>query len=110
VVTRANLAIGSANVTVDTSNTGVAEVLRAGDYFKFANHSKVYQAVINCNSLSDGNATLTFASPTVSNVPAGTSLTITNVPFTAIIDSTEQDVTVGFGGMTEVEVKMREVW
>ena len=110
VVTRANLAIGSANVTVDTSNTGVGEVLRAGDYFKFANHSKVYQAVINCNSGGDGNATLTFASPTVSNVPVGTSLTITNVPFTAIIDSTEQEISVGFGGMTEVEVKMREVF
>ena len=110
VVTRAHLAIGSANVTVDTSNTGIGEVLRAGDYFKFANHSKVYQAVINCNSGSDGNATLTFASPTISNVPAGTSLTITSVPFTAIIDSTEQEISVGFGGMTEVEVKMREVF
>jgi hypothetical protein len=117
VSVRSNIAIGSSNVLITTTNTGTGEVLRAGDYFKFANHSKVYQAVINCNTDANTNATygtgntvLTFASPTVSNVPAGTNLTITNVPFTAIIDSAEQDITVGFGGMTELEIQMREVW
>jgi hypothetical protein len=40
VVTRSNITIGSVNVAIDTTNTGVGEVLRAGDYFKFDNHSK----------------------------------------------------------------------
>lgn len=109
VAITSNIGVGAVNVTISTSSIN-SEVLRAGDYFKFNNHSKVYQAVLNCNSNGSGVATLFFASPTVSNVSSGTGLTINNVPFTAIIDSTEQDVTVGFGGMTEVEVKMREVW
>lgn len=109
VATTASIGIGAVNVTISTSTIN-SEVLRAGDYFKFNNHSKVYQAVLNCNSNGSGAATLFFASPTVSNVSSGTGLTINNVPFTAIIDSTEQDITVGLGGMTEVEVKMREVW
>jgi hypothetical protein len=97
---RANVSCGSGNV----------EVIRAGDYFKFNNHSKVYQAAINCNSDATGNAVLFFGSPTVSNVASATTLIVNAVPFTAIIDNTEQETTVGFGGMTEVEVKMREVW
>jgi hypothetical protein len=109
VATTASIGIGAVNVTISTSTIN-SEVLRAGDYFKFNNHSKVYQAVLNCNSNGSGAATLFFASPTVSNVTSGTGLTINSVPFTAIIDSTEQDITVGLGGMTEVEVKMREVW
>jgi len=109
VATTASIGIGAVNVTISTSTIN-SEVLRAGDYFKFNNHSKVYQAVLNCNSNGSGAATLFFASPTVSNVSSGTGLTINSVPFTAIIDSTEQDITVGLGGMTEVEVKMREVW
>jgi hypothetical protein len=109
VATTASIEIGAVNVTISTSTIN-SEVLRAGDYFKFNNHSKVYQAVLNCNSNGSGAATLFFASPTVSNVSSGTGLTINSVPFTAIIDSTEQDITVGFGGMTELEVQMREVW
>jgi hypothetical protein len=109
VAITSNIGIGAVNVTISTSTIN-SEVLRAGDYFKFNNHSKVYQAVLNCNSNGSGAATLFFASPTVSNVSSGTGLTINSVPFTAIIDSQEQDITVGFGGMTELEVQMREVW
>ena len=108
-ITQVAIPIGSVNVRVSTTNTN-SEVLRAGDYFKFNNHSKVYQAVINCNSDSGGNATLTFAGPTVSNVASGTSLTLTAVPFTAVIDGQEQDHTVSYGGITTLEVSMREVW
>jgi hypothetical protein len=108
-ITQVAIPIGSVNVRISTTNTN-SEVLRAGDYFKFNNHSKVYQAVINCNSNGTGNAILTFASPTVSNVASGTGLTIDNVPFTAVFDGQEQDYNVSYGGITTLEVKMREVW
>lgn len=107
--TSATAPVGSVNVAI-TGCSVSSEVLRAGDYFKFNNHSKVYQAVINCNSNSSGNATLYFASPLVSNVSSGTGLTITAVPFTAIIDGQEQEYSVGYGGITSLDVKMREVW
>jgi hypothetical protein len=109
IVISTSLPIGTMRANVSASSTN-AEVIRAGDYFKFNNHSKVYQAAINCNSDGTGNAVLFFGSPTVSNVSSGTTLIVNAVPFTAIVDSTEQETTVGFGGMTEVEVKMREVW
>jgi len=46
----------------------------------------------------------------VSIVSDGTKLTITAVPFTDIIDSTEQDINFSYGGITTTEIKMREVW
>lgn len=100
---------GAVNVAV-TGCSVSSEVLRAGDFFKFNNHSKVYQAVINCNSNSSGNATLYFAGTTVSNVPSGTGLTITSVPFTAILSEGEQDYTIEYGGMASMTLEMREVW
>jgi hypothetical protein len=109
IVVSTSLPIGTVRANV-SCGSGNVEVIRAGDYFKFNNHSKVYQAAINCNSDATGNAVLFFGSPTVSNVSSGTTLIVNAVPFTAIIDSTEQETTVGLGGMTEVEVRMREVW
>lgn len=108
-VTSSNIAVGSANVKLINCSVN-REILGAGDFFKFDNHSKVYQAVIACNSDGSGNATLQFASPTVSNVSAGTKLTITAVPFTATLDGQEQDINFSYGGITTLEVKMREVW
>lgn len=107
--TSANISAGAVNVTV-TGCTVSSEVLRAGDFFKFNTHSKVYQTTVNCNSDSNGNATLYFSGPTVSNVTSGTGLTITAVPFTAVLADGEQTTTIGSGGFGSLELSMREVW
>jgi hypothetical protein len=97
--------------TVTLSNCGAnKEVLRGGDFFKFNNHSKVYQCSVTCNSNGSGAATLYFTGSLVSGVPSSTALTITAVPFTAIFASEEQSWDVGVGGLTSMTVEMREVW
>lgn len=101
--------IGSTSVTL--ANCGVSRnVLAAGDFFKFANHSKVYMCVSPCVSNSSGVATLFFSCPLVSAVPNNTNLTITNVPFTAILTEDVQKFDVGFGGITTMSLAMREVF
>jgi hypothetical protein len=85
-------------------------VLAAGDYFKFANHTKVYQCTSPCTSNSSGVATLYFNGPLVLAVPSGTNLTITAVPFTVIADGEAQEFEAGYGGITSMSVAMREVW
>lgn len=102
-------AIGSTRVTLSNCGTS-AQVLAAGDYFKFNNGTKVYQCVSACTADSSGNATLYFSCPLVAAVPYATNLTITAVPFTAIIAGEEQEYEVGVGGMTTLSVEMREVW
>jgi hypothetical protein len=102
-------AIGSTSVSL--TNCGAnGWVLAAGDYFKFANHSKVYQCVSPCQANAGGTATLYFSGPLVSAVPTSTQLTITATPFTAILASNEQSFEVGYGGMTNMSLSMREVW
>ena len=85
-------------------------VLAAGDYFKFANHTKVYMATEDCISTGGGAATLYFSASLVSAVPSGTSLTVTAVPFTVILDNEVQEYSVGYGGMSTATVEFREVW
>lgn len=107
--TSASAAIGSTSVTL--TNCGAnASVLAAGDYFKFNNHTKVYQCVAPCTANGSGNATLFFSCPLVSAVPSNTNLTITAVPFTAVLAEEAQEFTAGFGGITSMSVMMREVW
>jgi hypothetical protein len=97
--------------SVPLSNCGAnASVLAAGDYFKFNNGTKVYQCVSPCTSDSGGNATLFFSGPLVAAVPLNTNLTITAVPFTAVIANEVQEFEAGYGGLTTLSVSMREVW
>jgi len=105
----ATSARGSISVTLN--NCGATKnVLAAGDFFKFNNHSKVYMCVSPCISNSSGVATLFFSCPAVTNIPGGTNLTITAVPFTAILDEDQQSFDVGYGGITTMTLSMREVW
>lgn len=85
-------------------------VLAAGDFFKFNNHDKVYMCTAPCTSSSLGNATLYFSGGLVADSLGGTSLTINNVPFTCILAENIQEFSVGFGGITNTTLAMREVW
>ena len=107
--TSANASIGATSVTL--ANCGATKnVLAAGDFFKFANHSKVYMCVSPCVSNSSGVATLFFSCPLITAVPNPTNLTITAVPFTAILTEDVQKFDVGFGGITTMSLAMREVF
>lgn len=107
--TAAIVAIGATSCTLTNCGANGA-VLAAGDYFKFNNHTKVYQCVSPCTANGSGNATLYFSGPLVTAVSASVNLTITAVPFTAVVASEEQEYVTGYGGITSLSVAMREVW
>jgi hypothetical protein len=107
--TSATAAIGSTSVAL--TNCGAnGKVLAAGDFFKFSSHTKVYQCVAPCTANGSGVATLFFSGPLVTAVAGNTNVTITAVPFTAILEGTEQEFEVGYGGITSLSVAMRETW
>jgi hypothetical protein len=105
VTTTAAATAGSFSVPVTNVGTG-RTVLRAGDYFRFGNHSKVYMATADLV----GNSTLYFSGALVADVPSGTTLTITAVPFRVILDNDLQEYESGIGGITTLQLDMREVW
>lgn len=95
-----------ANLSGLPSNT---TILKAGDFFRFNNHSKVYMVTQDCTS-SGTTANLQFSGASVSSVPSGTRIWTNGVPFTVILDSPEQAFDAGFGGISTLSLTMREVW
>ena len=85
-------------------------VFKAGDFFKFTNHSKVYMVTDDVTSNGSGEATLYFSAKLVVNVVVDEVLVINAVPFTVILDQDVDEFTVANGGMTNIEVSFREVW
>ena len=115
--------VGSTNSGIGATNTVGAKVVKltgcgankpvlaAGDFFKFSNHSKVYMCVSPCTADINGNATLYFSGSLTNTIVSGTTtLTITAVPFTAILSEDVQEWSVGYGGLTTLRVGMRENW
>lgn len=97
--------------TVGITNCGANKtVLVGGDFFKFNDHSKVYQATNTIVSDGTGNATLYFAGSAVQDIAGGVGLTITAVPFTMILTQNNQSYITGSAGIANFQVEMREVW
>lgn len=86
------------------------QVFKAGDFFKFNGHSKVYLCTNDLTSNGSGEATIFFSGKLVQNVVVDEVLTITAVPFTVILDQDVDEFSVGLGGLTNLEVSFREVW
>lgn len=86
------------------------EVIKAGDFFKFNGHSKVYMCTNTVTSNGSGEATIFFSGKLTVNVSVDEVLTINAVPFTVILDQDLDEWSVGAGGMTNIEVSFREVW
>lgn len=55
--------------------------VRAGDFFKFNNHSKVYRATDDCVTSSGGSGLLKFIPNLMTDVAVGTSIQLREVPF-----------------------------
>jgi hypothetical protein len=53
---------------------------------------------------------LFFSGSLVKDVPSGTSLVINAVPFTVILDNAVQEFGVGIGGITQLQLDMKETW
>lgn len=109
VTVAANITAG--NTSAVLNNCGASKtVMNAGDVFKFHNHSKVYITTAAVTSNAAGFATVQFAGGTVTSVPSATRVQCQNVPFTAVMADTVQEIAVGTQGLAEVQLSMREVW
>jgi hypothetical protein len=105
------LAAGTSSIPCNAfGGASKTEVLRAGDFIKFANHAKVYMVVDNVNTNGSSEATITINPGLVVSVPIGTLLTTTAVPFSVIMEEFQQEYSVTFGGITTMTLSMREAF
>jgi hypothetical protein len=76
------LAVGVTSASIDGLTASQTDILKAGDFFKFSGHSKVYMATDDMDSDGSGDGTLNFAPALVNAVADDETLTISAVPFT----------------------------
>ena len=76
---------GISSMPMTGFNPNASAVVKAGDIFKFAGHSKVYMVVADADSTGN-DATLNFEPLLVSSVADLELITFLNVPFTVFVD------------------------
>lgn len=69
------------NTDIQVSGTGTTTAIKAGDFFKFSSHTKVYMATQDCD-LTSGTGTLNFFPGVRQGITSGQTITFNNVPMT----------------------------
>lgn len=103
----ANAAVGAKQVSIGGC-VGLATILKAGDYFKFSNHTKVYMCTTDCVANELGAATLYFSGSLMVAVTNIVTLTVKAVPFTVMLASDVQEYEVGVERMYNLQLDLRE--
>jgi len=83
--------------------------LKAGDFIKFANHSKVYMVVADATSDGSGNSTLTIEPPLTSSVADDEAVTVSNVPFTVRFSDDMAEFDGGAPNIFQFKMSLLEV-
>lgn len=85
---------GAYSIATDGWTINITGILKAGDYLKFAGHTKVYMLAADAASNGSGEATLSIMPKLVAAVSDNELLTVNSVPFTWQLasDQIEQSV------------------
>jgi len=103
------VSVGANQANVDGLTASQSGIIKAGDFFKFSGHTKVYMATLDMDSASSGDSTLTFAPNLLNAVANDETITFVSVPFTVAftqdISQFNTDATALFGfSMSLIEV------
>lgn len=107
-LTHGSATAGARSVSVTGTNN--AQVIKAGDYFKFSGHTKVYQATSDLTLSAGGTGTLNFSGGLVQAITNGGTVSRNGFAWTACMEDETQDISYGPGGLAKLSIKMREVW
>ena len=85
-------AVGDTTIDID----GMTGTLKAGDFVKFASHTKVYMVVADATADGSNEATITIEPPLITALTNDSAVTYDNVPFTVhLINDIQEFGTVG---------------
>lgn len=91
---------GSTSISV----SGFTGTIKAGDFVKFSDHSKVYMVTAD----QTGSGSITIEPGLVESISNGTEVTYTNVPFTMRLNNDVQTYSLSSNEYFEFEVDMIE--
>jgi len=83
-------AVGATSISIDGHQNNNPNAFKAGDFVKFANHTKVYMIVADVNPSSNAS-TLTIEPPLINTLADNEVATYDNVPFTVHLTNDIQE-------------------
>jgi hypothetical protein len=99
---------GDTTIAVDTNAT-TANILKAGDVVRFANHTKVYMCTTDINTDGSNKATINIQPALVEDLSNSESVTVHNVPFRMILSNDVQEFQYRTDGLVNYEIDVEEV-
>jgi hypothetical protein len=84
------VSVGASSATIDGLTASESGIIKAGDFFKFSGHSKIYMATADMDADGTSHATLNFAPNLLNAVANDETIVFSAVPFTV---SFAEDIT-----------------
>ena len=100
---------GDTTIAIDGFNSDTAGSLKAGDFLKFASHTKVYQVVSDVTPSSNA-ATVTIEPPIIEALADDSTVTYDAVPFTVYLTSSVQSYSMGINNLYNYEFDVCEAF
>ena len=100
---------GDTTIAIDGFNADSAGSLKAGDFLKFASHTKVYQVVSDVTPSSNA-ATVTIEPPLLEALTNDSTVTYDAVPFTVYLTSSVQSYSMGINNLYNYEFDVCEAF
>ncbi len=102
------ISAGATTCTIDGMANSTSDILKAGDYFRFAGQDKVYMAVADLDSDGSGEGTLTFEPPLRSDVANDIALVYDNVDFTVRLSNDIQEYSIVTNDLYKYQIDLIE--
>ena len=102
------ISAGVTTCTIDGMATSTSDILKAGDYFRFAGQDKVYMAVADLDADGTGEGTLTFEPPLRSDVANDIALVYDNVDFTVRLSNDIQEYSIVTNDLYKYQIDLIE--
>ena len=102
-------AVGDTTIAIDGFNADTAGSLKAGDFLKFASHTKVYMVVSDVTPSSNA-ATVTIEPPLIEALADDSTVTYDDVTFTVYLEGTVQTYDLGFNDLYNYEFDVCEAF
>jgi len=102
-------AVGDNTIAIDGFNADSAGSLKAGDFLKFASHTKIYMVVADVTPSSNA-ATVTIEPPLIEALADDSTVTYDDVSFTVYLEGTVQTYDLGINDLYNYEFDVCEAF
>jgi hypothetical protein len=103
------ISAGAVTASVDGLTASTSNILRAGDFIKFSDHTKIYMVTDDMSSDGSGDATLNFHPAATEAIPNNATITIASVPFTVSFQDDVREYGTNYTNLYSYEIALIEV-